>query len=307
MKGKPNRMAARVDPWLARTPRAPAPEPDQRPVSRSRRSAAIAALSWLTISVFGCAHDLPSATPALNLKNFRMVDMSWGYGPETLFWPTASQRFDLRTVAYGTSEGGYFYSAYDFCAPEHGGTHLDAPRHFSEHGWTADEIPLDRLFTPAVVIDVTQQTALDRDYRLTEQDVERWERTHGRIPSGSTVYLRTGWGVRWPDALLYLGDDTPGDASNLHFPSYGLKATRLLLERGVVALGVDTASIDFGPSKDFPVHRLANGANILGLENVAGLEELPARGAWTLALPMKIENGSGAPARILGLVPRTRE
>jgi kynurenine formamidase len=236
-----------------------------------------------------------------------MVDMSWGYGPKTLFWPTATQRFDLRTVSYGMSEGGYFYSAYDFCAPEHGGTHLDAPRHFSEQGWTADEIPLNRLFTPAVVIDVSEQAALDRDYRLTENDVQNWERLHGLIPSGSTVYLRTGWGDRWPDALLYLGDDTPGDASNLHFPSYGVDATRLLLERGVVALGVDTASIDFGPSKDFPVHRLANGANIIGLENVAGLENLPAKGAWTLALPMKIENGSGAPARILGLVPRTQK
>ena len=168
----------------------------------------------------------------------------------------------------------------------------------------AGEIPLDRLITPAVVIDASDSARQDRDYRLTVADVEKWEVEHGVVPRGSTVYLRTGWGARWPDAMSYLGDDTPGDASNLHFPSYGEEAARLLVERGVVALGIDTASIDYGPSEDFIVHQIVTSANVLGLENVAGLDQLPPTGAWTLALPMKIERGSGGPVRIVGLVPR---
>jgi kynurenine formamidase len=256
-----------------------------------------------------CAVDVstgpPSpAAPTLDLAAFELIDMSYGYGEQTLFWPTATQRFELDEVAYGTSEGGYFYSAYDFCAPEHGGTHLDAPRHFAEQGWTSEQIPLERLITPAVVIDVSAAASQDRDYRATADDVESWEAEHGRVPAGATAYLRTGWGSRWPDALSYLGDDVPGDASNLHFPSFGEDAARLLVERGVVALGVDTASIDYGPTADFPVHRLANADNVLGLENVARLGELPPTGAWTIALPMKIEGGSGGPARVVGLVPR---
>ena len=74
-------------------------------------------------------------------------------------------------------------------------------------------------------------------------------------------------------------------------------------ERRVAAIGVDTASIDYGQSKDFIVHRIANGADVPGLENVANLERLPARGAFLIALPMKIAGGSGGPVRIVGVVP----
>jgi len=308
-----DRRAATAMPEAGRPTDASEPRPRPRaacPISAGRADR----LAWLALGLAAiaaaCAQHGPQPPVSalagdFNLERFRLLDMSWGYGAETLFWPTTTQRFELRTVSYGIGEAGYFYSAYDFCTPEHGGTHLDAPRHFSEQGWTSDEIPVEHLFTPAVVIDVSPHAADDRDYRLTKQDIEDWERAHGRVPRGSTVYLRTGWGLRWPDAARYLGDDTPGDASNLHFPSYGVEATRLLLDRGVVALGVDTASIDSGASKDFLVHRMANAANVIGLENVARLEELPPTGAWTIALPMKIENGSGGPARILGLVPRT--
>ena len=249
--------------------------------------------------------DERAAEPAagLSFADLELVDLSWSYGEDTLFRPTAMQKFDLKEVAYGISDGGYLYSAYDFCAPEHGGTHLDAPRHFSENGWTSEAIPLDRLLTPAVVLDISAEASADRDYRLTVGDVEAWEAEHGEIPAGSTVYLRTGWGERWPDAMRYLGDDTVGDATKLHFPSYGEAAARLLVERGVAALGIDTASIDYGASEDFIVHQVVNGANVIGLENVANLERLSPTGAWTVALPMKIENGSGGPVRILGLVP----
>ena len=244
-------------------------------------------------------------TVPIDLERYRLVDMSHAFTKEAPYWPTAGEGFVLHQDSYGMTEGGYFYSSYSFCAPEHGGTHLDAPIHFAEHGLTADRIPLEHLVTPAVVIDVTAKTATDPDYRLTAADVTAWEAEHGQIPAGAAVYLRTGWESRWPDRKSYLGDDTPNDATNLHFPSYSEESARLLVEqRKVAALGIDTASIDFGPSKDFIVHRVATAANVVGFENVAGLGELPATGAWTIALPMKIGKGSGGPLRVVGLVPR---
>jgi kynurenine formamidase len=246
-----------------------------------------------------------AAGPAIDLDRYRLVDLTYPFGAETIYWPTATSGFELTEVHHGPTEGGYFYAANSFCAPEHGGTHLDAPIHFSAEGETADRVPLDRLVAPAVVIDVSDRAAADPDYRLTTDDVAAFESAHGAVPTGSIVLLRTGWGERWPDRRRYLGDDTPGDASNLHFPSYGREAAALLVEeRKVAALGVDTASIDHGPSTDFVVHRVAAAANVPGLENVAHLEELPATGAWVLALPVKVEGGSGGPARIVALVPR---
>ena len=205
---------------------------------------------------------------------------------------------------YGRTEAGYFYSAYSFCAPEHGGTHLDAPIHFGEGRWTADQIPVERLVRPAVVIDVTAAAAADADHRLGVEELKAWEARHGRIAEGTIVLLRTGWSAHWPDRKRYLGDDTPGDASRLHFPSYGTDAVKILVtERKVAALGVDTASIDPGSAKDFPVHQIVAAANVPGFENLAQLEALPATGAWIVALPMKIANGSGGPLRAIALLP----
>ncbi len=246
----------------------------------------------------------PVERPALfDLTRTRVLDLTHPFDDRTLYWPTATSAFELERLAYGPTAAGFFYAANRFCTPEHGGTHLDAPIHFAAEGWTADQIPLDRLIGPGVVIDIAVQAAADPDYRLTREDVLAWEKLHGLIPAGAIVLLRTGWGARWPDRERYFGDKTPGDASHLHFPSYGQAAAELLVkERQVVALGVDTASIDHGPSKDFIVHQIASQANVAGLENVAQLEQLPPTGAWVLALPMKIAGGSGGPVRIVALL-----
>jgi kynurenine formamidase len=121
----------------------------------------------------------------------------------------------------------------------------------------------------------------------------------------SLVLLRTGWDTHWGDRMAYFGDTTAGDASKLHFPGYGADAARLLVdERGVAGLGVDSPSIDHGPSPDFQVHRILSAKGGIGLENLTGLSQLPATGATVIALPMKIEKGSGGPARVVGLIPR---
>jgi kynurenine formamidase len=245
-----------------------------------------------------------AAGQAVDLGSSRLVDLTHPFNTSTLYWPTSPSTFKLEQLAFGPTEAGFFYAANAFSAPEHGGTHLDAPIHFAEGRLPVDRIPLEQLVGPAVVIDVSEKAAADKDYRLTREDVLEFEREHGRIEPGTLVLLRTGWARFWPDAKAYLGDDTPGDASKLHFPSYGEDAARLLVgERKVALLGADVASIDYGQSKDFIVHQVANGANVPGLENLTNLDRLPATGALVVALPMKIEGGSGGPARVIAVVP----
>ena len=240
----------------------------------------------------------------VDLTRSRLIDLTHPYNAQTIYWPTASTRFSLEKLAYGPAPGGYFYASYSFSTPEHGGTHLDAPLHFSERGRSTDLVPLDQLIARAVVIDASSRADANPDFRLSADDVLAFERQHGRIAAGTIVLLRTGWSRRWPDVKAYLGDDTPGDASKLRFPSYGEDAARLLVEeRRAGALGVDTASIDYGRSTDFVVHRVAAAQQVVGLENLTNLDQVPATGAIVIALPIKIEGGSGGPLRIVALVP----
>lgn len=190
--------------------------------------------------------------PAIDLTGSELVDLTWPYDEQTLYWPTLPSAFELKQLSYGPTPGGWFYSSYAICTPEHGGTHMDAPIHFAEGKTTIDKVALERLIAPAVVIDVADRTAANADYRLTADDIRAWETRNGTIAAGTIVLLRTGWGSRWPNRKSYFGDDTPGATDNLHFPSFGEDAARLLVEqRHVAAIGVDTASIDYGQSKDF--------------------------------------------------------
>ena len=258
---------------------------------------------FLMLSCVGMLLTVRALAEPLDLRNYRVVDLTHAYDKDTVFWPSGPMQFELKQLHYGETEAGYFYSAYTFCLPEHGGTHLDAPIHFARDRQTAEQVPLERLIGPVVVIDVSHKAAADRDYRVTREDVLAFEATHGRIEAGVRVLVRTGWSRRWPDATAYLCHAT--DAAKLHFPSYGAEAAKLLVEeRKVSLLGIDTASIDYGPAADFPVHRIAAAANVPGLENITGLEALPARGAMLIALPMKIAGGSGGPTRVVALVPR---
>ena len=249
---------------------------------------------------------IPGALSAqTNLLSNRLVDLTHSLNAQTLYWPTSPSTFKLDRLSYGRTEGGWFYSANAFSAPEHGGTHLDAPIHFAEGRQTSDKIPLESLIGPAVVIDISAKAAANSDYRLTREDVLAFERKHGRIRSGTIVLLRTDWSRRWPDRKRYFGDDTPNETSRLHFPSFSEGAARLLVQdRKAKALGADVASIDYGQSKDFIVHRIAAERNVPGLENLTNLDQLPATGASVIALPIKIEGGSGGPARVIALVPR---
>ena len=233
----------------------------------------------------------------------KVVDLSYTFGPETICWPTA-EPFKIQRVAYGVTKGGYFYAANNISMAEHGGTHMDAPIHFSAGKRTSGEVPLSNCIGPAVVIDVRHACANNADYLLSVEDVRAWEARHGRIPRAAIAVMFSGWGSRWPDKKRYLGTDVPLDVENLHFPGFSREAAEFLVsERDVAALAIDTASIDRGQSKDFIAHQVLNGANKPGFENVANVDQLPPKGATLLALPMKIEGGSGGPARIIGVLP----
>jgi kynurenine formamidase len=233
----------------------------------------------------------------------KLVDLTYPLDEQTVFWPT-SKPFKWEKVFWGKTTHGYWYASGDFCMSEHGGTHMDAPIHFGEGRLTIDEIPLQKLIAPAVVIDVRPAAAKDRDYRLTVQDIEAWESRHGRLPDGAVVLMLTGWGRRWPDKHQYLGSETPSDATTLHFPGFSKEAAQFLVQqRKVDGIGIDTPSIDYGPSEDFVVHQIMNGGNVYGLENIANLEKLPPKGAILLALPIKVKGGTGGPTRIIAVLP----
>jgi kynurenine formamidase len=254
----------------------------------------------LALLVAGCAAPHPRPVP---IDASKVVDLSYGFGSDTIYWPTA-ESFRLVPVAHGRTPLGYWYAANNISMAEHGGTHMDAPIHFAEHGLTADAVPLQSGIGPAAVIDVRAQSAADRDYRLTVADITSWERRNGRLPAGAIVVMWSGWGASWPNKLSYLGTEQKGDVAHLHFPGFSKEAAEFLVkERDIAAIGIDTASIDYGQSPDFPVHQVIGGAGKPAFENLANVDRLPATGATLVALPMKITGGSGAPARIIAILP----
>lgn len=245
--------------------------------------------------------ERPSAAPGA-IDPAKFVDLSYAYSNETVYWPNA-EGFRHQKDTWEITPNGYWYAAGQFSSAEHGGTHMDSPIHFAQGKQTIDQIPVSRLVGPAAVIDVAAKAAANRDYLITAQDVLDWEQTNGMIAPATIVVFRTGWGQYWPDRKQYLGSDVPGDTANLHFPGISREAAELLVQRNVNGAGIDTASLDYGPSTDFITHQTLNGANIYGLENVANADALPATGATIIALPMKIAEGTGSPTRIVALLP----
>ena len=267
-------------------------------------------MKWLLILpilfLFSCSEkDEKDESIAEELSEGKWIDLTYDFSDKTLYWPTA-KGFKLDTAFNGVTPAGFYYEAYNYCAAEHGGTHLDAPVHFAKGKWTADQIPLDRLTGEAAVIDVRSNTLKNADYLISIADIETWEKTYGTLPDDIIILFRTGYGVFYPNAKEYLGTDERGaDAvAKLHFPGIDPTAAEWLVKnRKIKAVGLDVASVDYGQSKDFKTHQILYEQNIPGFENVANLEELPVKGAFIVALPMKIKGGSGAPLRIVAIVP----
>ena len=210
----------------------------------------------------------------------RIVDLTYAFDANTVYWPTAEQ-FKLETDFEGMTDKGYFYSAYRYSAAEHGGTHLDSPVHFAKGHYTVDELPLQQLMGAAIVIDVTAQCAKNPDYLVSVADFENWEKRNGKIPAGTIVLLRTGFGKFYPDRKKYLGTEERGAeaVAKLHFPGLDPVAARwITTNRSIKAIGLDTASIDYGQSTLFESHRALFEKNVPAFENVANLDQLPVKG-----------------------------
>jgi kynurenine formamidase len=228
----------------------------------------------------------------------RIVDLGWPLNRQSAYWPGDNyQPFELHTIATLEKDG---VLSKAFSSPEHLGTHLDAPNHFERNQPSVDQIPPERLFGPGVVIDVSGQVANDPDYRLSLDDVRRFEQTHGNIPTGAVVLVHTGWSQFWNNRTRYQNQDVMG---RMHFPGFSAEAVQFLIDqRQVRGVGLDTMSVDYGLSRDFVVHHALGKAGRFGLENLARLDKLPPRGFFLFVAPMKIDSGSGGPARVFAVI-----
>ena len=260
----------------------------------------------VAIPAAGCAREAAAPAPPPPLfPAGELVDLSHAYDEQTIFWPTAAEGFQLKKDAEGVTPAGYYYAANSFATAEHGGTHLDAPVHFAQGKQSVDEIPLQRFFGPAVVVDVTRQSEANADYQVTVDDLTSAESASGPFYGETIILLRTGFSQRWPDAAKYLGtaERGAGAVPKLHFPGLHPDAAKWLVEKGIRAVGIDTASIDYGQSTLFESHRILYAANLPAFENLTALDRLPQRGAFVVALPMKIAHGTGAPLRAVAILP----
>ena len=272
-----------------------------------KRLAPLLSLAFLLGVVIVACFDVSAQRRSPALPPGTIVDLSHPFDSETVYWPTAGA-FQLEKDFEGNTEQGYYYSAYKYSAAEHGGTHIDAPVHFARGRYSVDQIPLEQLIGSAVVVDVSTQSSANRDYQVTAADFREWERKNGRLPNGTIVLLRTGFGKYYPDRKRYMGTDERGAAAvaKLHFPGLHPDAARwLVAQRRIKAIGLDTPSIDYGQSTLFESHRILFEKNIPAFENVANLDKLPVTGFAVIALPMKIKNGSGGPLRIVAVLAGT--
>jgi kynurenine formamidase len=264
--------------------------------------------SFLALSCEPARTEQAAKAGGGELTQGSMVDLSHSYDADTIFWPT-EDGFRLEKEQDGINDKGFYYASNKFTTAEHGGTHIDAPRHFAQGHRTVDQIPLDQLIGQAIVVDVSAKCAQNPDYLIATDDLQQWEQANGAMPAGTIVIFRTGYGKRWPDRKTYLGTDERGAqaVAKLHFPGLSPDAARwLLANRSIKAVGLDTASIDYGQSTMFETHRALFEKDVPAFENLANLETLPIKGFTIVALPMKIAGGSGGPLRIVAILGQVR-
>jgi kynurenine formamidase len=253
-----------------------------------------------------CSHKKPiEKATSKDLSKSKIIDLTYTFSKETIYWVTARE-FELDVVYKGDTDKGYFYAANNFATAEHGGTHIDAPIHFSKTGQTVEEIPLKNLMGNAIKIDVSKNAMNNPDYLVSINDFKAWESIEGmKIPDGSIIILETGFSRFYPDKMKYMGTDKRGEdaVKELHFPGLSPEAAQWLVDnRNVHAIGIDTPSIDYGQSEYFKSHVILLSENIPAFENVANVAQLPSKGFQIIALPMKIKDGTGSPLRIVAIL-----
>lgn len=249
-----------------------------------------------TAAAFVATAMAPASAVAAPRPVKKIVDLTHTMSPD---FPTfdGTPGIEMQTVFDLKKDG---YNLYRWSLIEHSGTHLDAPIHFSENGIAVEQIPAQTLVVPLAVVNVADKAAKNPDYLLSRADLAAWERRHGRLPDNACVAMSSGWARHVSDKAKYVGKDASGV---MHFPGIAPEAALWLLkERKVAGLAVDTLSLDHGASKDFKTHVSWLGAGRWGLENVAGLDAVPATGATLVVGLAKVKGATGGPARLFALV-----
>lgn len=201
------------------------------------------------------------------------------------------------TQAFNFKDNGF--NLFNLAVNEHTGTHIDAPLHFSADGQSVDEIPVGNLVCPLAVIDIAAKAADNADAQVTPDDLKAWISAHGPIPDGACVAMHSGWA----DKTATNGYRNADEGGAMHFPGFHVEAAKMLMEdTGAVAIAVDTLSLDHGPSADFATHYAWLPSNRYGIENLAGLSNVPASGATLVVGAPTHRGGSGGPARIFAMV-----
>lgn len=226
----------------------------------------------------------------------RIIDLTHAVH-ETIPARDAQSGFCLNTdLDYQQCTGQTQFRVQSLCMKAGFGTHIDAPAHCFKNKNTVDLLPLESLIAQANMIDVRDRA--QAEYAITVRDIELYEQQFGPIVAGNIVLFNTGWGMRWSNPVLYRNADASG---NMHFPALSNEAAALLVERRVVGVGIDTLSPD-GGNYDFPVHRTLLFNDIVIIENVANLNELPPHGFEVFCLPIKIAGATEAPVRLLAII-----
>jgi kynurenine formamidase len=226
----------------------------------------------------------------------KIIDLTHVLSSDIPDFHVQNNAFVYKTL-FTVAKDGYGDGA--FTMPEHYGTHMDAPNHFYVGAQSIDQIPAEKLIVPGVVIDARKEVEADADYRLTVAKIKSFE-THGEIPPGAVVLMLTGWADRWSTPTLYRNADARGV---MHFPGVSQEAAEYLINtRHAGGLGIDTLSLDYGASSDFPVHKLALGKGAFLIENLDNLSKLPSRNVLLYLGPLRIKGGTGSPARVMAVV-----
>ncbi|XP_072016381.1 isatin hydrolase-like [Amphiura filiformis] len=235
---------------------------------------------------------------AIRASHLRVVDLSHTHDLDAVTWP-GNPDYNFTTIFRGSSEEGVWLQFNSFQTPEHMGTHIDAPSHFNEDALQVHQIPIEKLIGPGVIINVKSKVAANSDYRVTLDDIQDWETKYNQIPDGAVVIMNSGWSLRYPNKTLLFESQTYTDATTYHFPGWHEDIVDWLLKnRNINVIGVDSASLDYGPATNFPVHQLLGANNITGVEHVANLDSIPESGTIISVAPFKLYGGSGCPSRV---------
>lgn len=168
------------------------------------------------------------------------------------------------------------FNLTDLRLTTHTGTHVDPPAHYLDGAATVDQVPLEVLIGPGMVLEIPGIHVIDR------AAIERV------CPAGAErVLLKTDNGT------LLFEPDFHEDAVHLT-----VDAAQYLVDRGTRLVGIDYLSVEAADSSDAPVHRTLLAGGVVIVEGLI-LSHIPAGPCMVYCLPLRIEHGDGAPARVI--------